>query len=86
MVEQMTKAVKDLLNEFYDVYSAFSTSSTPSMYSESGLSDSYSGASSSQLRLIWWMLLVVKVMTLFKLLDLSLDMPRWFLFGMRVEE
>ncbi|KAH9649542.1 hypothetical protein KPL70_026016 [Citrus sinensis] len=43
MVEQMTKAVKDLLNEFYDAYSAFSVSSTPSMYSESGLSGSYGG-------------------------------------------
>ncbi|KAH9767314.1 BED-type domain-containing protein [Citrus sinensis] len=48
MVEQMTKAVKDLLNEFYDAYSAFSASSTPSMYSESGLSGSYGGTSSSQ--------------------------------------
>ncbi|KAH9744069.1 BED-type domain-containing protein [Citrus sinensis] len=48
MVEQMTKAVKDLLNEFYDAYSAFSTSSTPSMYGESGLSGSYGGTSSSQ--------------------------------------
>ena len=48
MVEQMTKAVKDLLNEFYDAYSAFSARSTPSMYSESGLSGSYGGASSSQ--------------------------------------
>ncbi|KAH9705268.1 BED-type domain-containing protein [Citrus sinensis] len=48
MVEQMTKAVKDLLNEFYDAYSAFSASSTPSMYGESGLSGSYGGTSSSQ--------------------------------------
>ncbi|KAH9678810.1 BED-type domain-containing protein [Citrus sinensis] len=48
MVEQMTKAVKDLLNEFYDAYSAFSSSSTPSMYGESGLSGSYRGTSSSQ--------------------------------------
>lgn len=48
MVEQMTKAVMDLLNEFYDVYSAFSASSTPSMYGESGLSGSYGGTSSSQ--------------------------------------
>ena len=47
MVEQMTKAVKDLLNEFYGVYSAFSTSSTPSMYGESGLSGSYGGTNSS---------------------------------------
>ncbi|KAH9679903.1 BED-type domain-containing protein [Citrus sinensis] len=43
MVEQMTKAVKDLLNEFYDAYSAFSACSTPSMYSESGLNGSYGG-------------------------------------------
>ncbi|KAH9658017.1 BED-type domain-containing protein [Citrus sinensis] len=42
MVKQMTKAVKDLLNEFYDAYSAFSASFTPSMYGESGLSGSYS--------------------------------------------
>ncbi|XP_052290092.1 zinc finger BED domain-containing protein RICESLEEPER 1-like [Citrus sinensis] len=48
MVEQMTKAVKDLLNEFYDAYSAFSASSIPSMYSESGLSGNYGGTSSSQ--------------------------------------
>ncbi|KAH9722524.1 BED-type domain-containing protein [Citrus sinensis] len=48
MVEQMTKAVKDLLNEFYNAYSAFSTSSTPSIYSESGLSGSYGGTSSFQ--------------------------------------
>ncbi|KAH9742727.1 zinc finger BED domain-containing protein RICESLEEPER 1 [Citrus sinensis] len=48
MVEQMTKAVKDLLNEFYDAYSAFFASSTPSMYGESGLSGSYGGTSSSQ--------------------------------------
>ncbi|KAH9779204.1 BED-type domain-containing protein [Citrus sinensis] len=48
MVEQMTKAVKDLLNEFYDAYNAFSASSTPSMYGESGLSGSYGGTSSSQ--------------------------------------
>ena len=48
MVEQMTKAVKDLLNEFYDAYIAFSASSTPSTYGESGLSGSYEGTSSSQ--------------------------------------
>ncbi|KAH9802118.1 hypothetical protein KPL71_001255 [Citrus sinensis] len=48
MVEQMTKTMKDMLNEFYDAYSAFSSSSTLSMYSESGLSGSYSGTSSSQ--------------------------------------
>ncbi|KAH9801406.1 BED-type domain-containing protein [Citrus sinensis] len=48
MVEQMTKAVKDLLNEFYNAYSAFSACSTPSMYGESGLSGSYGGISSSQ--------------------------------------
>ena len=47
MVEQMTKTVKDLLNEFYDTYSAFSASSTSSMYSESGLSGSYGGTISS---------------------------------------
>ena len=46
MVEQMTKAVKDLLNAFYDAYSAFSASSTPSMYGESGLSGSYGDTSS----------------------------------------
>ena len=44
----MTKAVNDLLNEFYDAYSTFSFSSTPSICSESGLSGSYSGTSSSQ--------------------------------------
>ena len=44
----MTNVVKDLLNEFYDAYSAFFASSTPSMYSESGLSGSYGGTSSSQ--------------------------------------
>ncbi|KAH9734400.1 BED-type domain-containing protein [Citrus sinensis] len=48
IVEQMTKAMKDLLNEFYDAYSAFSASSTPSMYGESGLSGTYGGTSSSQ--------------------------------------
>ncbi|KAH9762982.1 BED-type domain-containing protein [Citrus sinensis] len=48
MVEQMTKAVKDLLNEFYNAYSAFSACSTPSMYGERGLSGSYGGISSSQ--------------------------------------
>ena len=41
MVVQMTKVVNDLLNEFYDAYSAFFISSTPSMYGESGLSGSY---------------------------------------------
>ncbi|KAH9668696.1 BED-type domain-containing protein [Citrus sinensis] len=40
--------MKDLLNEFYDAYSAFSASSTPSMYGESGVSASYGGTSSSQ--------------------------------------
>ncbi|KAH9671101.1 hypothetical protein KPL70_017221 [Citrus sinensis] len=40
--------MKDLLNEFYDAYSAFSASSTPLMYGESGLSGSYGGTSSSQ--------------------------------------
>ncbi|KAH9804203.1 BED-type domain-containing protein [Citrus sinensis] len=48
MVEQMTKTVKDLLNEFYDAYSAFSASSTPLMYDESSFSGSYGGTSSSQ--------------------------------------
>ena len=48
MVEQMTKAVKDLLNAFYDVYSVFSASSTPSMYNESGVSDNYGSTNSSQ--------------------------------------
>ena len=48
MVEQMTKTVKGLLNEFYDAYSAFSASSTLSIYCESGLSGSYGGTSSSQ--------------------------------------
>ena len=48
MVKEMTKEVKDLLNELYGAYSAFSSSSTPSMYSESGLSGSYGGTSSSQ--------------------------------------
>ena len=50
MVEQMTKAVKDLFNEFYGAYSAFSASSTPSMYSESGLSGSYGGKGGCY----WW--------------------------------
>ena len=44
----MTKVVKDLLNELYDAYSAFASSSTPSMCSESGLSGNYGGTSSSQ--------------------------------------
>ena len=44
----MTKAVKDLLNDFCSAYSAFSSSSTPSMCSESDLSSSYGGTSSSQ--------------------------------------
>ncbi|KAH9668033.1 BED-type domain-containing protein [Citrus sinensis] len=48
MVEQMTKAMKDLLNEFYEAYSAFSASSTPSMYGKIGLSGNYGGTSSSQ--------------------------------------
>ena len=46
-VEEMTKAVKDLLNEFYDAYSAMCSSSTPSMYSETVPSGSYSGTSYS---------------------------------------
>ena len=44
-VEEMTKGVKDLLNDFY---SAFSSSSTPSMCSESDLSSSYGGTRSPQ--------------------------------------
>ena len=44
----MTKAVNDLLNEFYDAYSALTSSSTPSMCSDIGLNDSYGGTSSSQ--------------------------------------
>ncbi|KAH9650294.1 BED-type domain-containing protein [Citrus sinensis] len=33
-VEEMTKAVKDLLNELYDAYSTMCSSSTPSMYAQ----------------------------------------------------
>ena len=47
-VKEMTEAVKDLLNELYGVYSAFCSNSTPSMCSESVLSGSYGGTSSSQ--------------------------------------
>ncbi|KAH9705062.1 BED-type domain-containing protein [Citrus sinensis] len=46
-VEEMTKAVKDLLNELYDAYSAMCSSSTPSMCSESVPSDNYGGTSYS---------------------------------------
>ncbi|KAH9687278.1 BED-type domain-containing protein [Citrus sinensis] len=46
-VEEMTKAVKDLLNELYDAYSAMCSSSTPSMCSESVPSGSYGGTSYS---------------------------------------
>ncbi|XP_052287357.1 zinc finger BED domain-containing protein RICESLEEPER 2-like [Citrus sinensis] len=46
-VEEMTKAVKDLLNELYDAYSAMCSSSTPSMCSESAPSGSYGGTSYS---------------------------------------
>ncbi|KAH9758173.1 BED-type domain-containing protein [Citrus sinensis] len=46
-VEKMTKAVKDLLNELYDAYSAMCSSSTPSMCSESVPSGSYGGTSYS---------------------------------------
>ncbi|KAH9650563.1 BED-type domain-containing protein [Citrus sinensis] len=46
-VEEMTKAVKDLLNELYDAYSAMCSSSTPSMCSESVPSSSYGGTSYS---------------------------------------
>ena len=48
MVEQMTKAMNDLLNEFYDAYNAFFASFTPSMYSDDGLNGSYGGTSSSK--------------------------------------
>ncbi|KAH9762891.1 BED-type domain-containing protein [Citrus sinensis] len=44
-VEEMTKAVKDLLNDLYDAYSAMCSSSTPSMCSESVPSGSYGGTS-----------------------------------------
>ena len=47
-VEEMIKAVKDLLNELYGTYSAFSFSSTPSLCSESALNGNYGGTSSSQ--------------------------------------
>ena len=43
----MTKAVKDLLNELYDAYSAMCSGSTPSMCSESVPSGSYGGTSYS---------------------------------------
>ena len=43
----MTKAMKDLLNELYNAYSAMCSSSTPSMCSESVLSSGYGGTSSS---------------------------------------
>ncbi|KAH9646384.1 BED-type domain-containing protein [Citrus sinensis] len=46
-VEEMTKAVKDLLNELYDAYSAMCSSSTPSMCSESVPSGNYGGTSYS---------------------------------------
>ncbi|KAH9734524.1 putative AC transposase [Citrus sinensis] len=46
-VEEMTKAVKYLLNELYDAYSAMCSSSTPSMCSESVPSGSYGGTSYS---------------------------------------
>ncbi|KAH9743717.1 BED-type domain-containing protein [Citrus sinensis] len=46
-VEEMTKAVKDLLNELYDAYSAMCSSSTLSMCSESVPSGSYGGTSYS---------------------------------------
>ncbi|KAH9658754.1 BED-type domain-containing protein [Citrus sinensis] len=46
-VEEMTKAVKDLLNELYDAYSAMCSSSTPSMCSDSVPSGSYGGTSYS---------------------------------------
>ncbi|KAH9752797.1 zinc finger BED domain-containing protein RICESLEEPER 1 [Citrus sinensis] len=46
-VEELTKAVKDLLNELYDAYSAMCSSSTPSMCSESVPSGSYGGTSYS---------------------------------------
>ncbi|KAH9791832.1 BED-type domain-containing protein [Citrus sinensis] len=46
-VEEMTKAVKDLLNELYDAYSAMCSGSTPSMCSESVPSCSYGGTSYS---------------------------------------
>ncbi|KAH9768778.1 BED-type domain-containing protein [Citrus sinensis] len=46
-VEEMTKVVKDLLNELYDAYRAKCSSSTPSMCSESVPSGSYSGTSYS---------------------------------------
>ena len=42
-VKEMTKVVKDLLNELYGAYSAMCSSSTPSMYSESVPSGSYGG-------------------------------------------
>ncbi|KAH9781073.1 BED-type domain-containing protein [Citrus sinensis] len=46
-VEEMTKVVKDLLNELYDAYSAMCSSSTPSMCSESVPSGNYGGTSYS---------------------------------------
>ncbi|KAH9801310.1 BED-type domain-containing protein [Citrus sinensis] len=46
-VEEMTKAVKDLLNDLYDAYSAMCSSSTPSMCSESVANGSYGGTSYS---------------------------------------
>ena len=46
-VEEMTKTVKDLLNEFYDTYSAMCSSSTPSMCSESVPNDIYGSISYS---------------------------------------
>ncbi|KAH9677149.1 BED-type domain-containing protein [Citrus sinensis] len=46
-VEEMTKAVKDLLNELYDAYSAMCSSSTLSMCSESVPSGNYGGTSYS---------------------------------------
>ena len=48
-VEEMTKVVKDLLNELYNAYSALCSNSTPSMCSESVSSGSYIGISSSSL-------------------------------------
>ena len=47
-IEEITIAEKNMLNEFYGAYSAFSSSSTPSMCSESGLIGSYDAISSSQ--------------------------------------
>lgn len=85
-VEEMTKAVKDLLNELYDAYSAMCSSSTPSMCSESVPSDNYGGTSYSSYfttEVGFRRFLVVMVMTFSEFLALSLGMLRKCLFRMR---